>query len=135
MRITCFALGVLSIVACAVMVFLGIGADSEASSTVSSLRAAPAYDAAAYDSAAINDSRADSYALAQIFGLVGVAWMVGAAAFGPTRSTAAGAVSSGPAPQPWSAQSQYSPERQPARPYPAENPHYPDTRQNPPFPG
>jgi hypothetical protein len=124
-RIVCFILGVLSIAACGAMVVLGISAGTSASSTAHTLRATPSLEAAS--TAAINDTRADAYALAQIFGLVGVAWMVGAAAFATNRrSGLADDMAAQPAQQ-WAAQ--FAPQQ---RPYPGDNPQYPGSGPEPP---
>lgn len=127
MRTLCFILGVLSIAACVALVVLGIITDTDGSATAQTLRGAPPVNAAA-GSAVIDLTRPEFFAVAQIFGLVGIAWMVGAAAFVPTRRPAEDDLAAQPAQQ-WAAQ--FSPQ-QPARPYPGDNPQYPGSGPEPP---
>jgi hypothetical protein len=117
-RTLCFILGVLSIAACVALVVLGIITDTDGSATAQTLRGAPPVKPAA-GSAVLDLTRPEFFAVAQIFGLVGIAWMVGAAAFASKRSALEDDLAAQPAQQ-WAAQ--FSPQQ---RPYPGDNPQYP----------
>lgn len=100
MRITCFVLGTLCLLTAGIWVVIGIldfsgGSATTSTPTVSGLRATQA----AAPSPNIDDFGPAS-TFAQIFALVGIAWMVGAAAFAPRQ--AAPAPAAAPAePQQW----------------------------------
>jgi hypothetical protein len=121
MRITCFVLGTLCLLIAAVWAGIGMidladrGSASPSAPEVAGLRMTQA----AVDTPTIDDFGPAS-TFAQIFAIAGVAWMVGAAAFGPRPAAPAIA----PEPRQWHQPQQYAPQwQQQAQPHQPPHQH------------
>lgn len=108
MRITCFVLGTLCLLISAVWVGIGVldlANGSSSTPTVANLRMTQA----AVDTSQHIDDFGPASALAQIFAIAGIAWMIGAAAFAPRQAAPAATTEQRPWQPQQPSQPQYTP--------------------------